>query len=126
MSILYGDGRRRAMAPQGLSRRRFLRGTTSTAGLLTLGRRGWMRTASAQTEALPSPEASGIEHVVVVTMENRSFDHFLGWLPDADGQQAGLTYLDKNDVPQMTYQLAPDFQGCSHPDPDHSYAGSRV
>ena len=27
-------------------------------------------------------------------MENRSFDHFLGWLPGADGRQAGLTYLD--------------------------------
>ena len=25
-------------------------------------------------------------------MENRSFDHFLGWLPGADGRQAGLTY----------------------------------
>ena len=24
-------------------------------------------------------------------MENRSFDHFLGWLPGADGRQAGLT-----------------------------------
>ena len=24
-------------------------------------------------------------------MENRSFDHFLGWLPGADGKQAGLT-----------------------------------
>src|SRR5213083_2847682 len=30
---------------------------------------------------LPNPENSGIEHIVVVTMENRSFDHFLGWLP---------------------------------------------
>ena len=27
-------------------------------------------------------------------MENRSFDHFLGWLPGADGRQAGLTYHD--------------------------------
>ena len=28
-------------------------------------------------------------------MENRSFDHYLGWLPNADGRQAGLTYRDK-------------------------------
>ena len=27
-------------------------------------------------------------------MENRSFDHILGWLPGADGKQAGLTYVD--------------------------------
>jgi phospholipase C len=26
-----------------------------------------------------------IQHVVLVMMENRSFDHLLGWLPNADG-----------------------------------------
>ncbi len=30
--------------------------------------------------SLPQPSQSGIEHIVVVTMENRSFDHYLGWL----------------------------------------------
>ena len=29
-------------------------------------------------------------------MENRSFDHFLGWLPGANGRQAGLSYRDLN------------------------------
>ena len=29
---------------------------------------------------LPNPTSSGIEHIVVVMMENRSFDHLLGWL----------------------------------------------
>jgi phospholipase C len=38
---------------------------------------------------LPSPAASGIEHIVVVMMENRSFDHMLGWLPNPKGGQAG-------------------------------------
>ena len=43
----------------------------------------------------PSPRRPiGIEHVIVVMMENRSFDHFLGWLPGADGRQAGLVYTD--------------------------------
>jgi len=27
---------------------------------------------------LPEPGSSGIEHVIVLMMENRSFDHFLG------------------------------------------------
>ena len=76
--------------------------------------------------SLPPPEESGIEHIVVVMMENRSFDHLLGWLPNAEGMQAGLTYLDANGVAHATHPLAPDFQGCSHPDPDHSYAGGRV
>jgi phospholipase C len=31
-------------------------------------------------------------------MENRSFDHVLGWLPGADGRQGGLSYVDKDGV----------------------------
>lgn len=73
-----------------------------------------------------TPKQSGIEHVVVVMMENRSFDHLLGWLPGADGRQAGLTYLDRAGAAHVTHPLAPDYQGCDHPDPDHSYEGGRV
>ncbi|MDB4980732.1 MAG: alkaline phosphatase family protein, partial [Myxococcales bacterium] len=72
------------------------------------------------------PARSGIEHVVVVMMENRSFDHLLGWAPGADGKQAGLTYADVTGQPHSTHALAPDFQGCGHADPDHSYQGGRV
>jgi phospholipase C len=75
---------------------------------------------------LPDPASSGIEHVVVVTMENRSFDHLLGWMPSAEGKQAGLAYTDKAGKSHPTYSLSRDFTGCPHPDPDHSYAGSRV
>lgn len=82
------------------------------------------------TVTLPPPEESGLNKIVVVTMENRSFDHFLGWLRGANGQQAGLTYYDTNNVPHSTYPLAPaptpDYEGCPHPDPDHSYSGSRI
>jgi phospholipase C len=38
----------------------------------------------AANDILPTPAASGIEHIVVVMMENRSFDHLLGWLPNAN------------------------------------------
>ena len=76
--------------------------------------------------ALPSPAQSGIEHIVIVTMENRSFDHFFGWMPGADGKQAGLSYLDSQGVSHATYSLAPDYTGCPHPDPDHSYSGARI
>jgi phospholipase C len=64
--------------------------------------------------------------VVVVMMENRSFDHILGWLPGADGKQAGLTYTDAAGMPHQTHPLAPDFQGCAFHDPDHSYENGRV
>jgi phospholipase C len=75
---------------------------------------------------LLSPANSGIEHIVVVTMENRSFDHFLGWLPNADGKQAGLTFADSAGVSHATHSLSGDYTGCPHPDPDHSYGGARV
>lgn len=109
----------------GISRREFLKGTAATAGALAFGNWGFLASA-ASPSALPAPGQSGIEHIVVVTMENRSFDHFLGWLPGANGQQAGLTYTDKAGQPHATYPLAPDYQGCAHPDPDHSYAGGRI
>ena len=103
-----------------IDRRNFLRSLTA-AGLSGIA----VRDSGAQA-SLPQPQHSGIDHVVVVMMENRSFDHFLGWLPGAEGRQAGLTYTDSNGVPQLTSRLAPDYTGCPHPDPDHSYHESRV
>jgi phospholipase C len=106
-----------------LRRREFLRGAVAAAaaGLATPG------PASALAQpALPDPATSGIDHIVVVMMENRSFDHFLGWLPNADGRPSGLTYEDESGVPHEPQRLAPDFIGCAHPDPDHSYDGGRV
>jgi phospholipase C len=70
--------------------------------------------------------ASQIKHVVVVMMENRSFDHFLGWLPNANGKQAGLSYTDVDGVSHPARDLAPDWTGCKYNDPDHSYDGGRI
>lgn len=67
-----------------------------------------------------------VQHVVLVMMENRSFDHLLGWHPTADGRQAGLSYTDASGNTKTTYPLAPEYMGCDHPDPDHSFDGSRV
>jgi phospholipase C len=79
-------------------------------------------------DRLPDPARSGIEHIVVVMMENRSFDHLLGWLPGANGRQAGLRFRDANGVAHRTFALAPTigFQGCNNLDPDHSWEGGRV
>jgi phospholipase C len=114
------------MSPSRISRRRFLQGAGATAGTAVLGGLGRLPAARAQAPALPPPDLSGIDHVVVLMMENRSFDHYLGWLPNADGQQKKLTYLDREGDPHSTHRLAPEFQGCEHPDPDHSYEGGRV
>jgi phospholipase C len=107
-----------------LSRREFLK-TASAAGsgALLLGSVGSVFGKNVAT--LPKPNKSGLDHIVLVTMENRSFDHFLGWLPGANGIQAGLSFIDTRGATFPTYQLT-DYQGCGHADPDHSYAGGRV
>ena len=105
-----------------MNRRDFLAASAAAA----LSTHPLTRRALELRTALPKPAKSGLDHVVVVMMENRSFDHLLGWLPGADGKQAGLTYLDKSGVAHDTFPLAPDFQGCSYSDPDHSYEGSRI
>jgi phospholipase C len=105
------------------SRRQFLAGTASVALGSTLAGAAAAETTPAST--LPPPETSGIDHIVVVMMENRSFDHYLGWLPEANGKQDGLTYVDSYGVEHSTYHLQ-DYQGCAHPDPDHSFEGGRV
>jgi len=85
------------------------------------------RGAVAQTApSLPPPDTAGFEHVVVVMMENRSFDHFYGWMAGANGQQAGLSYTDSAGVSHPTHSLPPDYQGCGFLDPGHSYSDGRV
>jgi len=107
-----------------VSRRQFLESAALGAGAFALNRHAPI---AAQTSSfLPDPALSGIDHVIVMMMENRSFDHMLGWLPGADGRQAGLTYVDRAGTTHSTHALAPDYQGCAHPDPDHSYDGARV
>jgi phospholipase C len=105
-----------------VNRREFLLRAAGMASAAALA--GQSSIVSGQTDSLPDPADSGIEHIVVVMMENRSFDHILGWLPGANGQQAGLAYLDNKGEAHPTYRLT-TFVGCSHPDPDHSYAGGR-
>jgi phospholipase C len=106
-----------------ISRRQLL-GAASASGLAAAtGAARWLPATAATT--LPAPGDSGIEHVVLVMMENRSFDHYLGWLEGADGKQAGLSYVDRKGVRHPTHRLAaPD--GCGFEDPDHSYEGGRI
>lgn len=109
------------------TRRDFLK--LSSAAAAGVGTARWLpRTVSAapRNKELPKPNKSGIEHVVVVMVENRSFDHLLGWLPNAAGRQGGLVFTDRNGVAYPTMPLTPDYQGCGHPDPDHSYDGARI
>ena len=73
-----------------------------------------------------------IDHFVVVMMENRSFDHYFGWLGETglvDGLQQA-TYLDPQGNPVETRHAssmgAAEWQGCGHPDPGHGWGSGRA
>lgn len=109
-----------------VDRRRFLQGSAALAGMAAVG--------AGATGCAPAPGPvvrrgnaadAGYDHIVVVMMENRSFDHFLGWLPGADGVQAGLTYVDGEGVEHPTHRLA-EYAACDMADPGHSYAAGKV
>ena len=106
-----------------LSRRKFLQIAAASTGLAITGT-DLLAQAVANASTMIRPDGSrGIKHIVILMMENRSFDHFLGWLPGADGRH-DLTFVsavDGNTYPN--YPLAPDFQGCGYSDPDHSWEG---
>jgi phospholipase C len=107
-----------------LTRRSFLR-LTGASGLALTGTEFLARTAARAAQATSPNGSNGIEHVVILMMENRSFDHFLGWLPGADGRHDRIyEATDGNFYPN--YPLAPDFQGCGYSDPDHSWEGFLV
>ncbi|MDT5015184.1 MAG: phospholipase, partial [Mycobacterium sp.] len=114
-----------------VDRRDFLKGALGASGAVLLGSqaaraagsltRPGLRTAA----SLPNPNASGIEHFVFVMMENRSFDHMLGWYPGADGNQ-NQTFLDGAGNPHNTFDLGGEYMGCAGEDPGHGYASGRV
>ncbi len=109
-----------------LSRRKFLQIIGASAGLAVTGGELLSQAAASASPATFPHGSRGVRHIVVVMLENRSFDHFLGWLPGADGRH-DLTFvsaLDGHTYPN--YPLAPDFQGCGYSDPDHSWEGFLV
>jgi len=120
-------------APEAYLRRRdFLQRTAVAAGLgagaaSLLGPETIVRAAAAAQSKihLPGPRNLPIDTFVVLMMENRSFDHYLGWLPGADGRQDGLSYVGRDGAARSTHRLTGDFQGCAFADPDHSWDGGR-
>lgn len=116
--------------PANPSRRKILKGlAATTAGAAVLAGcssdiSDFSSASMPVARSLPAPEKSGIDHIVVVMMENRSFDHYLGWLPGADGVQEGRRFIDTAGKTQMSHHLT-DFQNCASADPDHSYEGGR-
>jgi len=70
------------------------------------------------------PGLDNLKHIVVLMMENRSFDHMLGSLtavnPQIDGISAALSNPDTTGAVVQPQPLA-EFQGQLDPDPDHHF-----
>jgi phospholipase C len=71
------------------------------------------------------PGLDALKHIVVLMMENRSFDHMLGSLRQKNSQIDGISGNETN--PDSTGTAVPvkplaDFQGQLDPDPDHHFA----
>lgn len=95
-----------------------------------------------------SAKESPIDTVVVLMMENRSFDHYLGWLANDEayienglkrygrtfdiGGDTDQTFTNENGEQIDTYYLPerPDevnpYRGCEHPDPGHGWEAGRA
>ena len=94
----------------------------ASAGVALTGTELLDQAAANAAPALSPDGSKGVEHVVILMMENRSFDHFLGWLPGAQGRH-DLVFEATDGKFYRNYPLAPDFQGCGYSDPDHSWEG---
>jgi phospholipase C len=85
-------------------------------------------TAEARRARLPKPRNLPIDHFVLVMMENRSFDHYFGWLGDVADAIQDQTFTDptgKQVRTQHASNLEADWQGCGHPDPGHGWTSGR-
>src|SRR5947209_8680024 len=98
---MTGGERKRAEAEERLAaehpeqqmrRREFLGRTAALAGAAGLASvlpaEALVREAAKKQvqRALPDRRNLPLDHVIVLMMENRSFDHYFGWHPDADAR----------------------------------------
>jgi len=126
--------------PRGMAqtRREFLERTAYGAGLAGMSAVWPASTilaeaaeAAARTSGMPAPRNVPIDHFVVLMMENRSFDHYFGWVAGADAsQQQSYTDPAGNSVPTRHFSTlgsgGVEYKGCGHPDPGHGWDSGRA
>jgi phospholipase C len=118
-----------------VDRRTFLKTAAAGVGLAALGPGRALAVPSLAGVLRPAAKTP-VEHLVVLMMENRSLDHFLGWYgaenPDFDGRQQA-TFVDLRQGPDgPPISTRPwgargrgDFHGRGFADPTHSWGGGR-
>ena len=80
---------------------------------------------------LQNVNASPISHILVLMMENRSFDHLLGWLKSVNSKIDGLddgtsTPRDPNDSSKGTVPITRNGYDISPDDPKHAFEDIEV
>ncbi len=73
---------------------------------------------------MPPPGFDNLQHLVVLMMENRSFDHMLGGLKASDPRIDGLTGDETNpdtNGASVKVKAQAAYQGQLDPDPDHHF-----
>ena len=138
-----------------VDRREFLRRTAQLGGAVALSGPALAANARVALAAddfgsmLDNPaKESPVDTVVVVMMENRSFDHYFGWLATdekyvergksrygkrfrIDGKQV-QTFPAPDGTPAQTAPLLTNpaetnpYRGCGHPDPGHGWTQGRA
>ena len=127
------------MSDSELSRRDFLERTAYAAGLAGMASLppsvllAEAAEAAARRNRLPSPRNMDLDHIVVLMMENRSFDHYFGWLSDvADGiQHQSFPDPDGNQVATRHFKDlglsgGAEYKGCGYGDPGHGWDNGRA
>ena len=74
---------------------------------------------------MPPAGLDNLRHLVVLMMENRSFDHMLGGLKAVDARIDGLTGAESNldtNGTEIKVQPLAQYQRQLDPDPDHAFA----
>ncbi len=112
-----------------IDRRDFLRagaGAAALAGLAACGTGGAAEPRADEPRSLINPNDAPFDHVVVLTLNGRSFDHLLGWLADARGRRHGLTYRDVDGALQKTWDLEVDDEACRSAVLPHDWTDAAV
>jgi phospholipase C len=122
----------------GLSRRDFLErtayaaGVAGAAGLSADAILAEAAQATGRFSGLPRPRNVPIDHFVLLMMENRSFDHYFGWLHgQADGKQRQRYPNPEGELVSTRHASTlgsggVEWKGCGHPDPGHGWNSGRA
>ena len=128
----------RSAQESALSRREFLERTALAAGVAGAAAvpadtlLAEAAAASHKWSGMPPPRNVPVDHFVLLMMENRSFDHYFGWLDGHADATQHQRYRNPEGELVKTRSASTlgtggiQFKGCGHPDPGHGWNSGRA